>query len=270
MSMINYFDVKYDGEFKELKNNSTNRHFYGYSNLYNEEVFIKCIEQSILFQSEVAMTRFLYPDRLLDTGEIKNIGFILYRWMDLEELIIDQRNMFYELGIKLAKFHMEAEQRCGFDFDSKISKKIKELFNKLPPVCQHIISDSTMSRFYLISDYIDAEYQTTNSTIIHGDFGLRNVKLFKSEIVLLDFERCRRDIAWMDLIKFFNREANTPEKKKRFLIGYRCVKELPEPSHQLKMALILYEAMGILKYTLTHKNTMFFQMAVTMLNSIKE
>lgn len=127
--------------------------------------------------------------------------------------------------------------------------------------------------YNLLKTYIpiaSEEYERMEKQMIHGDFGLRNIKLWGTSYTPIDFERIKQDIAWSDLTKFSQRECKDKQLQERFLQGYRSITTLEEPSGPLKLCLDFITALGIYKYTLKKKDMSFEMMGDGMLEEIKE
>ena len=122
--------------------------------------------------------------------------------------------------------------------------------------------------FKLLCD-LEGEYKDSLVTI-HGDFCLRNIKVYNENIVLIDFERAKYASYYLDFIKFFYNDLdNNKEKKDIFLKEYYQESNKKKISRNLEYCLIFISSMGILNYTMRIEDREFEKLGLAMLTDVK-
>lgn len=118
---------------------------------------------------------------------------------------------------------------------------------------------------------IDSEYSQYRKATIHGDFGLRNLKYHDGKMILIDFERSKKDIYYLDFIKFFYTDLQSnPEQTRFFLKEYYKYVDYPTISKLLESALVFYTGLGILKYTMVFDDKKFEQTGLQMIEDVQQ
>lgn len=266
--MINKVNTFFLGNFQNIS--GSNKHYFGFSELYNEKIFIKIFIKKELFESELFIISKLYFDRLIDYLIIDDKYYLILKYMKCFNITENSKKTLFNSGILLADFHKKLslysdsiQVKMQNNLCSKINNKFGELDSNLK---KHLIP--FMNFIYIHSSEINDEYHNLPKTMIHGDFGYRNIKYYNNELVLIDFERCHINIQWYDFVKLFYREAKTINMKTAFLKGYKTKNELFIPSKLIQNTLIFDVALGIYIYTSKYHDKKFCCMANNMINDI--
>ena len=259
---------KLDGTFMKYKHTSYNNHYYGYSNSFQQKVFVKIFEDDNKFEQEkksvLLLTGNYITDFKLDNKFILVLKFIEYS--DIDSLSDKE---IPKIADRIARFHMSIDPDYS-DSKTKISEKIKSTLNELKNRENYIYLESLVQKFKEFFELADIEYIHTNKVRIHGDFSLRNIKKNKGEIELFDFERSTNNIFYLDFIKFFYIDLMSQNEKIEIFLSHYYASSSSKPiSVLLKHVLILYTGLGIMKYTMDFEDSSFEEIGFRMLKDVE-
>ncbi|MEI3896105.1 MULTISPECIES: phosphotransferase [Bacillus] len=269
MGIVTYLNDKYKGNFEKKDHSSSNKHYFGYSDVFHDDIFIKVSTNAMNFYNEVKIICRIYPKLYIGTDYINSNYILILHNKDYTNIDFVNNEVSFQAGRLLAEFH---EQACGIELydnvEPNFSLKVFEFISILKNHKKYTKIISLYNQIYASMQLVDEEYKHIPKINIHGDFGIRNIKKLNHQYILIDFERCRYDSPWMDFTKFLNREANTKELKTSFLKGYAEVRILEEPSELLKKGMEFLTALGIYKYTLVYTDAEFENMADEIMKKI--
>ncbi|MBF0780792.1 MULTISPECIES: ADP-ribosylglycohydrolase family protein [unclassified Granulicatella] len=274
LDVLEQLNYKYGANLNVINNASHNKHYFGFSEYFGKNIFIKCYFSKKRFLLEKEILQSLKDDNLLDWSEIYGSYFIVLNFIDMRDMKDNDDIDAFEVGKLLGKFHENVTKENNITNiidivgDKTVFQDLSKLFKKLENHNQFIVLSKIYNVLLEFKSIYENEYNHLNKTVIHGDFGYRNIKSLNNKLTLIDFERVKYDIPWLDFIKIFNRELPDESSQKKCIEGYRKVKDLEIPSPLLVKVLEFYSVLGIYSYTSNIKDTKFEHMGNLMLEKI--
>lgn len=276
MSLIDVINEKYECDLSKVKNTSKNTHYVAYSTNYGKKIFVKIFYSKKRYLTELSLLGIVSYPKLIGNYELGDNYAIIQEFVKMENIDDLSTLQVYEYGKLLATFHKNMTKNKSDEIRS-ITRDETTLFTRTDKLIEKLEAHkdyrriteiySKLSEFEAI--YVE-EYNSMPKVVIHGDFGFRNTKIINGEAVLIDFERSKYDIAWMDLIKFFNREIPSSIQQDEFIKGYNSVQVIMKPSSLLQMILEFYAAIGIYSYTMEIEDAKFEEMADQMISNVEK
>lgn len=270
--MITSFERKLaeelDGTFIKYEHTSYNKHYYGYSDSFQQKVFIKIFEDRKKFDQEKKSV-LLFTGNYITDFCLDNKFILVLRFIEYSEIESLSNNEIAKIAERIASFHMGTNLNHCED-ESKISEKIKRTLNKVKKRNDFIYLETLVLKFQEFFELVDIEYMNTERVRIHGDFSLRNLKKNRGEIELFDFERSSQNNYYLDFIKFFYIDLMSQNEKIELFLSHYYANSSSEPiSVLLKHAFILYTALGIMKYTMDFEDDNFEEVGFRMLQDVE-
>ena len=271
---VSFLSNKYSSMLESKGGYTLNNCFFGYSYYFNMDIFIKIynnynryfIEKTILLNSN--------DSKMLDYLQINKFYAIVFKYEDYTDLSTLDKVVSYKSGKLLAKYHQE-----NFNLVSKIKNirnednlfsNIKEYLEKLNSLPNYLLLKKIDKQLFFEHDKVIKEYKLTKTVVLHGDFGLRNLKILNSKLVLIDFESSRTGIKYRDIIKYFAIDCDSEVLQKAFIDGYNEISSLEKISPLLLNVLKFYTALEIYNFTLRVNNLEFKEVALKLVTSVKE
>ncbi len=258
---------KYELEDVNIITNNINTTFSAYSKKFNKKVFVKIFGEEDKFINENKFVKKLSTySGYLDSDE--QIKCIILEYRDYKDVVLNKENI-KKIAETLAKFHKLNV------FNKEESKKLTAKINDSYKLVISNFKEEKIKKIYkLISPYfplIDFEEQNKPKVMLHGDFGIRNIKEYLGKIYFIDFERTSFGNFWTDLDKFFSRDLTDLNDKKYFLNIYmKNMPGLPLPSSLYYHVQLFYSALGIYKYNLKVNDKEFLNLGQTMLEKVEK
>lgn len=274
MNIIRILNKRLNSNLTPTNHESFNSTFFGNSNKYNHNVFVKVFDSVNKFNTEKLITQQL-SDRVLETFKINDDGLKYVLVMnDLNP--IDLKNTVsihqaYEMGIVLAKFHNTVKPFNGIKEENSYFSKISEDINKLENRTQKYKLTSLLKEFSNLQPLIENDLNENSNIVLHGDVGIRNFKIINGSLNLIDYERARLGPNYQDFIKLFFQDFKLNNSLiSSFLKGYGSTSihtfQLKSWTQQF---LIFSTAIGIMKYTEKIKDEPFKKIGMQMLESVE-
>lgn len=219
-----------------------NMHYFGFSQLVNKEVFVKVFTDKKLYNNELHIYLNYKSERLIDYIEFEDKYIIIIELQNYAPFIWQDDKCIKEAATVIADFHKNYDMNLKpIDLYSRLEKK----FNSIK---KNTMINQIYEFFILNKNDIEEEYSSMNKTIIHSDFGERNLKYNNGIIELIDFERIKVSIPWLDFVKIFVMEITDQREQNIFLDEYQKLTNLERPSKNLIGLLNFIEALGMIKY----------------------
>ncbi|ASP40049.1 hypothetical protein CHH28_15815 [Bacterioplanes sanyensis] len=276
MKIIERLSREYDCDLTSLDHPSKNLHFSGRSKRLNKDIFVKLYDSKKRCSTELAILEVLQSSTLLGSYEYGECRAVILEYCDMQDVTEMSMATAYDYGILLGRFHKVATNERTQQI-RELSGESSTLFARIDETIGRISSHPAYAKVLRIyhelsqfSAVYQQEYEALPKVVLHGDFGLRNIKLVENAPVLIDFERSKYDIAWMDLVKFFNREALDENLQARFLEGYQTQYPIAVPTPLLQKVLEFYTAIGIYSYTMHIPDQAFRLMGDRMIHQIDQ
>ncbi|EIC1657207.1 hypothetical protein K9135_002932 [Listeria monocytogenes] len=258
----------------EISHVSYNKHFTGYSEKFEQFVFVKVftVKNIEKFSTELAILKSNQNRYIYDFGSI-GYNFLILKDYTLEEFearTLNNYKVLSELSTLIADYHQSNKEKdipkkdnISFRICSDLKKlKSRKNYNELCDIYKKLLS---------MRDVIEVEYNCREKVAIHGDFGVRNIKIHNNQKILIDFERSKKDIYFLDFIKFFYIDLNGDNKLiDYFLERYYNHSNTTKISKLLMHVLIFYVGLGIMKYTLDFEDKEFEDIGLKMIGDSKK
>ncbi|KRM18854.1 hypothetical protein FC40_GL000639 [Ligilactobacillus hayakitensis DSM 18933 = JCM 14209] len=268
--LIQFLNDYFNGDFKNIHDVAGNKHLVGYSNLYNENLFIKIFIDESMFYAEQHVNQVYYPEIYLDSVIYEDNYVVVLK--DRELFDIDQElneERAYKYGTMIANFHNKLTNNVSVKNDTRrLSEIVDEDFQNLKNTEYEKKVSEAYEHIQRILQQVDNEYELLPKVVLHGDFSLRNIKKYKDNEVLIDFEHSRMGSQYEDFIKFFFNEVVDVSLRNEFLKGYRDQGEFEIPSSELQQVLLFKTAIEIYLFHLSHPKKKFGKMADMMIQTI--
>lgn len=258
-------------ELKPISHKSLNRTFIGYSNLFQQKVFVKQFAKKQGWYTEKKVTEQL-NDRVLAALSLDQKYILMLK--DTSPKDIDENitsDIAFKMGQVLGDFHTRIKPF------SKI-KIVKDQFDGYLTEI-NTFNASTYKRQLLTEakkfehhkKEIQDELLTKSKFVLHGDVGIRNYKYVNDKLVLIDFEKARLGPVYQDFIKLFYQDFKLNLNLiAAFLRGYSNKNSDYELSDLTKQYLIFTTAIGIFNYTEKIEDLPFKQIGEKMLETLRD
>ncbi|TVV15512.1 phosphotransferase [Lactobacillus gasseri] len=270
MILIEKLNQKLQSNLKPINHESLNKTFVGYSNLYQQSVFVKQFAKEQGCYTEETVTRQM-NDRVITTFSIDNRYILVLKDVEPRDIpsTIDQ-NLAFEMGQVLGKFHIQI----------KPFSKIKIVQNQFGDYLSEIntFQDSfyksqlnkVAEKFKTHRNEIQNDLKINSHFVLHGDVGIRNYKYIGGKLTLIDFEKARLGPVYQDFIKLFYQDFSLNlDLIDSFLKGYSTKNSDYQLLGLTKQYLIFTTAVGIFNYTEKIEDIAFKKVGERMLTSIE-
>lgn len=275
MNIIRILNNRLNSNLTPTNHESFNSTFFGNSNKYNRNVFVKVFDSVNKFNTENLITQQL-SDRVLETFKINDDGLKYVLVMnDLKPIDLENTvsiHQAYEMGIVLAKFHNIVQPFNGMKEENSYFSKISEDINKLGNVTQKYKLTSLLKEFSNLQPLIENDLNEHSNTVLHGDVGIRNFKIINGALNLIDYERARLGPNYQDFIKLFFQDFKLNNSLiSSFLKGYESTSiHTVQLKSWTQQFIIFATAVGIMKYTEKIKDEPFKKIGMQMLESVED
>lgn len=268
--LIQFLNDYFNGDFKNIHDVAGNKHLVGYSNLYNENLFIKIFIDESMFYAEQHVNQVYYPEIYLDSVIYEDNYVVVLKdreLFDIDQELNEERT--YKYGTMIANFHNKLTNNVSVKNDTRrLSEIVDEDFQNLKNTEYEKKVSEAYEHIQRVLQQVDNEYELLPKVVLHGDFSLRNIKKYKDNEVLIDFEHSRMGSQYEDFIKFFFNEVVDVSLRNEFLKGYRDQGEFEIPSSELQQVLLFKTAIEIYLFHLSHPKKKFGKMADMMIQTI--
>lgn len=271
MILLEKLNQKLQSNLKPIDHESLNKTFVGYSNLYQQSIFVKQFAKKQGCYTEETVTRQM-NDRIITTFSIDNRYILILKDVEPRDIpsTIDQ-NLAFKMGQVLGEFHMQI----------KPFPKIKIVQNQFDAYLSEIdtFQDSfyksqlnkVAEKFTMHKNEIQKDLKNNSHFVLHGDVGIRNYKYIGGKLTLIDFEKARLGPVYQDFIKLFYQDFSlNPDLIDSFLKGYSTKNSDYQLLGLTKQYLIFTTAVGIFNYTEKIEDIAFKKVGERMLASIEE
>ncbi|WBW95614.1 phosphotransferase enzyme family protein [Oceanirhabdus sp. W0125-5] len=202
------------------------------------------------------------------TSTIKRVA--LYKWIEGKDFHgCETAEWFYKLGILTAKLH-EGTNKLNipknlspkswkevFYYNGEVGVYKEEKYQKFLNEEYHKVMDFIIP---YLNERLPQYYQTGESQLIHADLNPWNIKIYKNELRLLDFEEAMlgypiHDFAIMLFYYRYDQNFNCNDVKRDYFEGYNSIRALPEFDEYDLELLMTARRVNFLNYVLQiHEN----------------
>lgn len=262
------------GKFKGINHESNNHHYTGYSTKYQKDVFVKVFNEKNLdkFCTELNILK-TGKERYVDHLPYENYQLLIladYELTDVDAKTLAERKTLSDIAKLIADFHQDTREN-EIPVKYNVTRRIQATLRELQGRQNYDELSAVWDTIAVYRETIDFEYSQYQKATIHGDFGLRNLKYHDGKMILIDFERSKKDIYYLDFIKFFYSDLQSePEHITFFLKEYYKHVDYPAISKLLESALVFYTGLGILKYTMVFDDKKFEQTGLHMIKDVRQ
>ena len=255
-------------KLEKVNHISENQHYIGYSKLYNRKIFIKVFddENKFILENEILKDEsslYITSDYL---NKILVLSFREYKNLVSSDM---ENDVLIKISKVISNFHKKKYIDKGKYKETSLKKILEYNLSRLVKREEFDLLSRIYYEFFKLLCDLEGEYKDSLVTI-HGDFCLRNIKVYNENIVLIDFERAKYASYYLDFIKFFYNDLdNNKEKKDIFLKEYCQESNKKKISRNLEYCLIFISSMGILNYTMRIEDREFEKLGLTMLTDVK-
>lgn len=262
------------GKFKGINHESNNHHYTGFSNKYQKNIFVKVFNKknSDKFDTELNILK-ADKERYVDYLAYENYLLLIltdYELTDIDAKMLAEGKTLSDIAKLIAHFHQKTPKN-EIPVKHAVCYRIQESLQGLLGRQNYAELSAIWDTIAVYRGTIDSEYSQYRKATIHGDFGLRNLKYHDGKMILIDFERSKKDIYYLDFIKFFYTDLQSnPEQTRFFLKEYYKYVDYPTISKLLESALVFYTGLGILKYTMVFDDKKFEQTGLQMIEDVQQ
>lgn len=255
-------------KLEKVNHISENQHYIGYSKLYNRKIFIKVFDDDnkFILENEILKDEsslYITSDYL---NKILVLSFREYKNLVSSDM---ENDVIIKISKEISNFHKKKYIDKGKYKETSLKKILEYNLSRLVKREEFDLLSRIYYEFFKLLCDLEGEYKDSLVTI-HGDFCLRNIKVYNENIVLIDFERAKYASYYLDFIKFFYNDLdNNKEKKDIFLKEYYQESNKKKISRNLEYCLIFISSMGILNYTMRIEDREFEKLGLTMLTDVK-
>lgn len=255
-------------KLEKVNHISENQHYIGYSKLYNRKIFIKVFddENKFILENEILKDEsslYITSDYL---NKILVLSFREYKNLVSSDM---ENDVLIKISKVISNFHKKKYIDKGKYKETSLKNILEYNLSRLAKREEFDLLSRIYYEFFKLLCDLEGEYKDSLVTI-HGDFCLRNIKVYNENIVLIDFERAKYASYYLDFIKFFYNDLdNNKEKKDIFLKEYYQESNKKKISRNLEYCLIFISSMGILNYTMRIEDREFEKLGLTMLTDVK-
>ena len=159
-------------------------------------------------------------------------------------------DLAFKMGIQLARFQQNVKPFSGIYLNNRLFEKAKFDSNSLQneEIKSRLLQ--VLALFTTRKADIAEDLKAHATTVLHGDVGLRNYKIVRGQLSLIDFERARMGVNYQDFIKLFYQDFGLKKELIfSFVKGYKKCGEKIAVTPLTQSFLIFITAIGIMKYT---------------------
>ena len=268
MTIEKIVQEKLQANLTKITHESQNSTFVGDSAKFKQKIFVKVFAQAGKFLTEKAVNQQLNT-RVLDSFAVKQKQQFVLVMKDLAPSDIKEEitpDMAFDMGIELSKFHQKVKPFSGIYLNNQLFEKAKSDSNSLQneEIKSRLLQ--VLALFTAQKADIEKDLIAHATTVLHGDVGLRNYKIVRGQLSLIDFERARMGVNYQDFIKLFYQDFRLNQKLiASFINGYRKCGEEVAVTPLTQSFLIFITAIGIMKYTEKIEDKPFKQIGKQML-----
>ena len=243
---------KLKANLTQITHQSLNSTFFGYSEIYKQVIFVKVFAQAGKFLTEKAVNQQLNT-RVLDSFAVKQTQQFVLVMKDLAPTDVKGQitpDLAFKMGTQSARFHRNVKPFSGIYLNNQLFEKAKSDSNSLQneEIKSRLLQ--VLALFTAQKADIEKDLIAHATTVLHGDVGLRNYKIVRGQLSLIDFERARMGVNYQDFIKLFYQDFRLNQKLiASFINGYRKCGEEVAVTPLTQSFLIFITAIGIMKYT---------------------
>ena len=252
MIIEKFLQEKLQADLTKITHESQNSTFVGDSAKFKQKIFVKVFAQEGKFLTEKAVNEQLNT-RVLDSFAVKQTQQFVLVMKDLAPTDVKGQitsDLAFKMGIQLARFHQNVKPFSGIYLNNRLFEKAKFDSNSLQneEIKSRLLQ--VLALFTTRKADIAEDLKAHATTVLHGDVGLRNYKIVRGQLSLIDFERARMGVNYQDFIKLFYQDFRLNQKLIAFFInGYRKCGEEVAVTPLTQSFLIFITAIGIMKYT---------------------
>lgn len=270
-----YINKVFQGEFTRLNYNYYNLLFYGFSKKYNQKVFLKLFPKyrEDRFLNELNALKNNNNNFFVDNFESENYFILILKYLefvDLDKNYFNKKENIEKLAILLAEFHNQDNP----DIICKgrnIIDRINDNINRIKARKEYPEVLEIWNKLKINSLSVSEEYDNYIKKDIHGDVWIGNIKLHNDKLILLDFERSKKDIYYLDFLKIFYEEFYTDKEKINFFLeSYYAISNNEKISKELEIYLLFYTGLGILSFTINFQDKNFERTGFRMIEDVKK
>ncbi|WP_223902044.1 phosphotransferase [Lactobacillus laiwuensis] len=252
MTIEKILQEKLQADLTKITHESQNSTFVGDSAKFKQKIFVKVFAQAGKFLTEKAVNEQLNT-RVLDSFVVKQTQQFVLVMKDLAPSDIKEEinpDMAFNMGKELSHFHQKVKPFSGIYLNNRLFEKAKFDSNSLQneEIKSRLLQ--VLALFTAQKADIAEDLTAHATTVLHGDVGLRNYKIVRGQLSLIDFERARMGVNYQDFIKLFYQDFRLNQKLiASFINGYRKCGEEVAVTPLTQSFLIFITAIGIMKYT---------------------
>ena len=252
MTIEKIVQEKLQANLTKITHESQNSTFVGDSAKFEQKIFVKVFAQEGKFLTEKAVNEQLNT-RVLDSFVVKQTQQFVLVMKDLAPTDVNGQitsDLAFKMGTQLARFHRNVKPFSGIYLNNQLFEKAKSDSNSLQneEIKSRLLQ--VLALFTAQKADIEKDLIAHATTVLHGDVGLRNYKIVRGQLSLIDFERARMGVNYQDFIKLFYQDFRLNQKLiASFINGYRKCGEEVAVTPLTQSFLIFITAIGIMKYT---------------------
>ncbi|BDR60962.1 phosphotransferase [Lactobacillus xylocopicola] len=235
-----------------IDHESLNHTLVGYSQKYNRQVFVKVFAQLRKLQTEKAVNQQL-NSRVLEWFRLEGADLFALVMTDLAPVALTGQitpQVAHTMGERLADFHRQVKPFPGIVSSAALFVKAQGDIANLKDQDVRDKFEELFDAFSKLEAPIAADIQSNSRYVLHGDVGVRNYQYVAGSLVLIDFERARLGVNYLDFVKLFYQDFELDKELiEAFLDGYSSSGLQVEVHEEAQAFLIFMTAIGIMKYT---------------------
>ncbi|RMC47987.1 hypothetical protein [Lactobacillus sp. ESL0225] len=186
MEIKRLLEQRLQAKLRVISHQSFNRTFVGFSQQYQQSVFVKVFLQERNWLTEKAVNEQL-NSRVLAAFKV-DVEPILYVLVMTDMAPADiavpvSKALAFLMGEKLAIFHAQVRPFAGIRQDS-------EPFIKIHQRIKQLRSSSMRNQIMIETELLNS------STVLHGDVGVRNYQFVTNQLVLIDYEKVQLGVSY--------------------------------------------------------------------------
>ena len=252
MTIEKFLQKKLQAGLTKITHESQNSTFVGDSKKFKQKIFVKVFAQAGKFLTEKAVNEQLNT-RVLDFFVVKQTQQFVLVMKDLAPSDIKEEinsDIAFNMGKELSHFHQTVKPFSGIYLNNQLFNKAKRDIDNLnkPEIKNKLLK--LLAQFTAERADIEEDLKAHETTVLHGDVGLRNYKIVAGHLSLIDFERARMGVNYQDFIKLFYQDFGLKKELiVSFVKGYEKCGEKIAVTPVTQVFLIFITAIGIMKYT---------------------
>lgn len=268
-NIYDILDKELLGSFKLMDNISYNKCYYGYSDKFKKNIFIKIFNNNNIFKfNREKEIQIKYTNLYIYDFEILDNKILVLEYREYKNIKLLNNKTIISIANKIAEFH---NKKIYYEINAiNLVTKILNTLEKIKKRKDYKYLKNIVNNYEKFFNNVNHEEKLINKVNIHGDFSLRNIKLYNNKLEIIDFERSKKSIYFLDFIKFFYTDLNGNKNKiNLFLEKYYKKSNQKNISEIFKHALILYTSLGIMKYTMDINDIEFEKIGLKMLRDVE-